>query len=328
MSTATLLNPIFVGGPLRSGTTLLGSLIGADPDTVCLPESPFFFDFMPETDCLTQDDADRLFDRIAGTKAFLGWREQGPFTVPRLEDGRSSYPHFVSTLVRQYAAHVGKPGALRFVDHTPQNVLRFDRLASRFPNARFVHSVRDGRAVAASVLPLHFGPDDILSAAQMWLRYTGAGLAAQFVLGTNYCLTIHFEDLVRDPSTVLEMVANHCGLPHSPDPSASPGFEVPGFNRAIHALVGQAPDPARIDAWRSVLPARQVRLFEHSAGDMLRILGYEPDNRLPVRGPGRLERIGFELAGYSRSRRNRRREARAYGTVARSLTFNPNKDQR
>ncbi|MGF1455919.1 MAG: sulfotransferase [Alphaproteobacteria bacterium] len=319
MTASPPLAPVFVGGPLRAGTTLLGSLIAGDPYTVCLPESPFLTDIVTETGPLDQTAADALFERIRRTRPFLAWLEQGPYTPPVMTPERNGAVCFVEDLVRQYAVHTGKPDAVRFVDHTPQNVLRTDLLRARFPNARFVTIVRDGRAVAASVLPLDFGPDEIIGAARMWLRYTGAGLAAHYALGPDVCRIVRFEDLVRNPAPVLSMIASHCAMPSPAGHDVQGGFRVPGFNRSIHGLVGQAPDPERIEAWRRALSSRQVRIFEHEAGDVLRYLGYALDNPQPCRGPGRLERIGFEIAAYIRGRRNRRREARVYERFAQAL---------
>ncbi|MBD3360653.1 hypothetical protein GF366_02510, partial [Candidatus Peregrinibacteria bacterium] len=37
---------IFIGGCPRSGTTMLGSLLGAHPEALCIPESQFKTDVM------------------------------------------------------------------------------------------------------------------------------------------------------------------------------------------------------------------------------------------------------------------------------------------
>jgi Sulfotransferase family len=71
----------------------------------------------------------------------------------------------------------GKEEADWWVDHTPTN-LRFARLLTAwFPEARFIHIVRDpGRA--ASVMPLNWGPNTITEAALFWKRRMALALTS------------------------------------------------------------------------------------------------------------------------------------------------------
>ena len=46
-----------------------------------------------------------------------------------------------------------------WVDHTPVNLKFFMHLVKHYERAKFIHIVRDGRAVASSVIPLEWGPN-------------------------------------------------------------------------------------------------------------------------------------------------------------------------
>ena len=81
----------------------------------------------------------------------------------------------VRALFAAYAATRGKP---RYADKTPHYVSHLPRLAARFPEARFVHVVRDGRDVALSLLEVPWGPDAIEDAALHWRRRVLEGRAA------------------------------------------------------------------------------------------------------------------------------------------------------
>src|SRR6478672_851702 len=62
----------------------------------------------------------------------------------------------VRAVFAAYAAARGKP---RYADKTPHYVSHLPELAARFPEAQFVHVVRDGRDVALSLLEVPWGPD-------------------------------------------------------------------------------------------------------------------------------------------------------------------------
>ncbi len=315
------LTPIFIGGAPRSGTTWLGALLGRDRQTVCLPEAPFFHDETLAERSLYGPAAVSALSRIRAGREFLAWRELGAYQAPNLPPGRGAFADFAGDLVHQYAAHAGKSAPAAFVDHTPQNILYTGVLMRRFPGARFIHIIRDGRAVAASVLPLDFGPDDVITAARLWVDMVGAGLAAAHMM-PDRVLTVRYEDLTREPDAALRRVQSFCGLPEAGldrgGPSG-PGFRVPWHNRAIHALVDQAPDPGRNEAWRANLSASQVRVFEYFAGHLLRALTYDLVNTPPFRGPSRARQAAIALGGSLRRLVHRKAEKQVFEAFAASV---------
>ena len=107
-----------------------------------------------------------------------------------------------------------------------------------FPDARFVHVVRDGRAVAASWLEMpwwrgdqgpdgwHFGPlpatyaaeweasgrDRAVLAGLAWKLLLDAFATARASIAQERWLEIRYEDLVADPRSVMDHVLDHHGL--------------------------------------------------------------------------------------------------------------------
>lgn len=267
------LSPIFIAGCDRSGTTLLGALLGASPEIVCLPESHFIGEnatgrpFGPEQRLA-------LLRRFGDHYRYAAWRQAGCPEPDRARVGGATYADLVSAVVGLYASAIGKPGIRRFVDHSPPNVLWIRALAEGFPDARFVHIVRDGRAVAASLMPLDWGPNDILEAADHWALRVGAGLAAERWLGPERFMTLHFEDLLADPDRTLAAVNRFLGCKIEAAGYSPESFRVPAYSQGIHRLVGQPLDASRIDSWAGSLSRRQVELFEAAAGHFLDYLGY------------------------------------------------------
>ncbi len=162
---------------------------------------------------------------------------------------------------------------LLWIDHTPANIRNVTKLVEHFGDAKFVHIVRDGRAVASSVLPLEWGPNNILDVADWWLGKLSFGLAACSVMPDKVRM-IKYEALVEHPERELPSLCNFLGIAYSERMLTGQGFHVPGYTRRQHALVGRKPDISRLYDWREKLTAREVEMFEFKAGELLRLMGY------------------------------------------------------
>ncbi len=294
--------PIIVGGCSRSGTTFLGAMLGAHPRCVAIPEAQF----LPE--CLGALDRGEIapcpravYDWIRRHRRFRRWEiEPDPEGLPAAEDNQP-LARAMRWLVGRWAEAQGKPDAELWIDHTPTHLRWGETLHRLFPAARFVHLVRDGRGVAASVMALPWGPCDPATAARWWARALADGLALESHLGDRV-LRIRFEDLVGATEANLGRIAAHAGIADDPAMLTADGFRPPRGTRAQHRRVGHPPDPSRAEAWRSLLSAREVEIFESVAGDLLRHLGYEPVFGARARPPSRVERLRFAVRDLWRRR--------------------------
>ncbi len=106
------------------------------------------------------------------------------------------------------------------------------RVLAAVPSTRFVHVVRDGRDVAASLRRVDWWPNERIwwlgrtpadwerdghdpweLAARHWVQEVSAVRTALRGLDERQVLVLRYEDLVRDPRTVLEQVRDFAGLP-------------------------------------------------------------------------------------------------------------------
>ena len=275
---------VFIGGCPRSGTTLLGSMLGAHPDCLCVPESRFKITALRARDSAQGNmDLAHILDVIGKDWRFQLWEVDISATrVSGALDG-GSYAALIEGIVNRYAERIGKPGSRLWVDHTPSNVRHSATLFDLFPDARMIHLVRDGRAVAASVLPLDWGPNRINRAAQYWVEMVGHGLAAEACWGASRVARVRYEDLVQDPEGTLQRLCVWLEIDYDARMQEADGFSVPEYTRPHHQLVGKAPVPERVSAWRRALSPRQIEIFESEVGDCLRCLGYAPVHGIRAR---------------------------------------------
>jgi hypothetical protein len=199
-----------------------------------------------------------------------------------------------------------------WVDHTPDNFDHALALTRHFPDCKFIHMVRDGRAVAASVLPLPWGPCTAEDAAGWWVRRIAVGLAAEQHFGERgQILRVYYHDLVQRPVETINRILDFLELPREEVLlSDRASFLLPEFTKPQHTLVHQAPDVGRVDAWRKVLTHRQIEFFELTAGVLLTYLGFELESRYPIRPQTNLEALRSKVKKISRKVSDRRELAR------------------
>lgn len=113
---------------------------------------------------------------------------------------------------RLYARCFDKP---RWGDKTPVYVLQIEALKAALPEARFVHIIRDCRAVVASIRQLWFSlSDDPSVIAARWVHYVQEG-RRQGAKIPHY-RELRFEELVRRPEEVLRALCPFLDLQFEP----------------------------------------------------------------------------------------------------------------
>jgi hypothetical protein len=242
----------FVVGCSRSGTTLLRAMLDAHPALTVPPESHFALARSPRA----------LRRALRRDPWFALWGIDAP-------DLRGlDVPAAVRALFAAYAAARGKP---RYADKTPHYVSHLPLLAARFPEARFVHVVRDGRDVALSLLEVPWGPDDLEGAAGHWRRRVLEGRAA--ALRPDRYREVRYEALVADPEGALRPLCAWLGLDWHPALLAPRGAALTVPYPEHHARLALAPTPGLRD-WRRDMAAADAARFAAVAGDALAELGY------------------------------------------------------
>jgi hypothetical protein len=194
----------------------------------------------------------------------------------------STYAEFVSALYTKLAERTGKRLA---GEKTPDYVRCIPLLHELWPQARFVHIVRDPRDTTLAILdwardqkgPARFElwPAEPVAAAALWLeRHVMDGRRDGSALSKGQYLEVHFENLVRDPEGQLRCISNHIGIEF--DPAMTSYFEGrtlrgPGLDANRQWL---PPTQGRRD-WRTQMSKPDLALLEALVGDSLQKMGYE-----------------------------------------------------
>lgn len=285
------ISPVFIGGCPRSGTTLMGSVLGRHPSTVCVPESEYKVDLIRYLRANGPQPWRNVYGFLRRNPKFRLWEiEPNGFDDNELI-GEPDVRRVQEAMIRQYCHQIQEEFPSIWVDHSPTNIQSVNTLNSAFPSAKYIHMVRDGRACISSIIGLDWGPNSVTGGARWWARRLCYGLAAELSAPTSV-MRVHFEDLVAHPRETMLRVCSFLDLDLSEALFAEGGFRVPTWTAAQHSLVGGNFAGDAINGWRKHLSGRDIERFEHETHDLLALLGYQLDYKGGPRGASTKERIG------------------------------------
>lgn len=241
-------NPIFVVGCGKSGKSLLCKLLALHPDLAYWQEANEVWDPRGYPWITSARETPPLWaDPVAYTERW--WRD----AQPRREEIQATFGAF-QWLCRRSC----------FLNDTPLNVFRIPYVLDMFPDARFVHMVRDGREVVCWRFPkqhekirsdpapyeevgLTAASDEILVRLAAFWRETMEEVARQdetFRLSqTGRLVELTYEELCANTSAVLARACQFAGL----DPSRfTPGIQDHGL-RILEPRWREMLDPAQVN---------------------------------------------------------------------------------
>ena len=287
-------------GMERSGTTLMSMMMGAHPQiAVPLATTGMWFDFFERFSrdyqgAQSPEDLDRLVRDVMAHERIRLWRT--PMNRERLlaKVELGDFGSVVTAFHEEYARQLGKPYWGNIDIATLDNM----HLAHRwFPDARFLHIVRDGRDVALSNQTMPYGPGNIAECAEAWRKRLGINLRMGDILGPERYFVVCYESLVIDPAATLQGICDFLKIGFSEEMlsyAATVDARVPQEKLWLWPELKSPPQASKVDRWRREMSDSQRTVFEWIAGPLLRDLGYEAREQPPKRfGPYLLELFYF-----------------------------------
>jgi hypothetical protein len=284
---------LFVGGCSRSGTTLLADQLGRATGYVVIPESQF------KDSLLHLRLSDERIHRSAVRAMLRSWRLavwdiDDRLTEQMFAEARS-VEAIMNVLVAAYCSSNEADGR-NWIDHTPTNIDVLPYLHREFPEGRFIHLIRDPRAVWASVRSLNWGPHSVFTFVHWWSRAIANGLSGEMTLA-NCIIRIRYEDFCRSPAVCTRRIIQQLGLEATAGNIAfnHPGFKLPSYTTHQHQLVGAAPRTEHINRWRDLLARREIEIIETELSSLMHDFGYTPISSTSMRATT-TERLLHNLA--------------------------------
>jgi LPS sulfotransferase NodH len=157
-------------------------------------------------------------------------------------------------------------GRRRVFEKTPANALQLPFIRRIYPDAWYIHIVRDGRDVTRSVSEVEFGQADVSEGAAGWVEYLRA--VERDAPGLARFREVRYEDLLAEPVAGVSELLSWVGLEVDDQVRDSiaerAGTRVSQFNTGGQVGAGK---------WRE-LTQEQLRDIYRVAGDLLITRGY------------------------------------------------------
>lgn len=282
--------PIFIVGSGRSGTTLLLDALSHHPDVAWFSNYTNRFPAFPQLAALSGLrhtaigrllEARGLCPRPAiegnaiyshcGIHTLLYERQQALVESDLTAAARACFTRIVQ-------AHLRFQRKSRFLHKNTNNGMRLRYLLAMFPDALFVHLIRDGRAVANSLYHVAFWPDlriwwlgqtprewedvgndPIELCGLHWQRQLEEILTSSRYVPAGQYMEVRYEQFVGDPIGELRKILCFVELDWSTT-----------FERRFNSLSIEGRD----DKWRRQLSAAQIETLERVLAKTLQSLGY------------------------------------------------------
>lgn len=264
-------SPIILVGALRSGTTMLRLMLRQHSRIAWSSE------FEQAVAALDEEGWPPLADYYRYLETHRPFLRSG-FTIDRSLE----YPDLVRDFLRQKHEADGRP-EVAITIHS-----NFHRCPDLWPDARYVHLLRDPRDVARSCV------------VQGWAGNTYHGVGIWLEAERRWDLLVErtrpeqryelrYEDLVEAPERELAGLCDFLGLEYEE-----------AMLRYDEDSTYSRPDPRLASQWKQRMSRRELARLEARCGSLLSDRGYSP-SASPSRGPGRVERLA--LYGDHRFRR-------------------------
>jgi hypothetical protein len=270
----TIDRPVFIVGMPRSGSTAFHRVMARHPafatTTHLTRKAPACYPALKLLSWFSHShepgEAGSMWDRFAGEDSdVMTGKEATP-------EARRYYTTAVSNVLRLYQ----KP---RFLSKCPRNGMRMEFLRAIFPDARFIHLMRDGRAVCQSIMEQRrrSGSIDawwdvkpagwrqwereppVVAIAHQWdavmtqMADTGRRMPA------HQYLEVRYEDFAADPAAFIRKIAAFCEAPWADD----------GMAEAVKGIEN------RNDKWSKVFSTAEVAAMMAVMGATMKRYGYE-----------------------------------------------------
>jgi len=180
-------------------------------------------------------------------------------------------------------------------EKSPENLRYLRGILSLFPDACYVHIIRDPRSIVLSKYRKKFHAaakvtpgfswrtiSYVASIAMHWRAVVSHGCACLGNLEAN--IEIRYEDLLVDPSVALKTICDGIGVEFDPDmlnPQERKDEQAFKESRGqVHALLTEPLQPERAEGWRD-LPSWAVWMVEIMCGEIMQkkqysLAGFEP----------------------------------------------------
>lgn len=227
---------IFVVGNSRSGTTMMGRILGNHPEVFTFGELHFFGQLWSpaNTSKIDLNDSEKLAAKLFCIQS-EGYRTHGNTDrflqkAKELCENIQNYPIYPPELFTEFLKYETQRNNKTIpCDQTPRNVFYIDEILTLYSNAKIINMIRDPRDVLYSQKRKwkrrFLGGYDlpIKESLRDWINYhpitisriwNTAVTAADNYIHNNHVFTVYFEKLLANPENTVRDICTFCEIPY------------------------------------------------------------------------------------------------------------------
>ena len=276
------IQPFFIFGSPRSGTSLLSRMIDSHEHLVVPNESLIFKMFSSSLavygDLNQLENQKKLLNDILATRVIRYWSP-----TPKFEEVAPfiRQPGFAGVIEALICSRAPEKELLAWGEKSPGHVFYWADIKAAYPNAKVVHIIRDGRDVASSIINARMGPKTYFAAANMWCDYLEGVQRIKQDCAAEDFIEIRYEDLLADPKQNLQKICDTLNVNYSEsmlkffEKDASYQTDATNLENLNKPIIA-----TNKEKWRKNLSDQDLQEFETVAGKYLSLYGYEAANTL------------------------------------------------
>lgn len=277
-------DPAFIVYDNRSGSTQLSSLLDSYESVAVSKETDFVFRVL-EYKWQGAFNIDHFFAYLNKTR-FNELKISFDELKNKLGEAQKiDHKVLLDTIGDLYFEKEGQASCQLKIIKGPKIQYYIKELNQLYPDAKYIHIIRDGRAVLNSkknTISVYKVGDEYASKKAMDINTVHTAMKwvekAKLIEGYPNVVTVKYESLVTDTANELERIIKFC----RPNLEVKKRGDAEGFKdqkiddvyKVVHDKVGEEQKKSRIVAWKDELSRKDILVYEWIAKDVLKRYQY------------------------------------------------------
>ena len=275
----------FITGRPRTGTTLLRTLLDTHTQIVVPFECSFIVDLYPRyagIERWNKETKEIFLHDFLNQPLLSFWnldKDKLKKKVLQLPEG-ITYAGLCRFLLLQFSSITAKDHIIAIGDKNPVNTLHFNKLSRLFPDAKFIHLLRDPRDQIASMKSVDFELPWVTSLSYRW-KYFNRKADKFRKKHPERILYLRYEDLVSRPKEEMQKIFSFLNIPY--DESIFNFYETreafeekysKEYVNRHHSHLFQPISTGRIGNWDKKLTRYNLKMIDAVTGRYAKRFGY------------------------------------------------------
>jgi len=283
----------FIVGAGRSGTTLLQIMLANHPDITVAHETRFYTSLRRKylEKWGEVDNSSKFVHAIEFALNSKNIKELNLDKAKVRQLCEAGIPSWETIFLAILTNLADKHHTTRIGEKSPAHILHLGLLKDRFQNAKFIHIVRDPRAVVLSQIQLpRYRREyyNILGLCRNWHSKINLHRKYREILGPERYFTLKYEDLVHNPQDTLRSICKFINVEFSLEMLNHHERDFLGFSERKRGHMENTLKPiftSSIEKWRKTFTPNEISVIEYALLEDMRLFDYKPVQSITFSAP-------------------------------------------